>query len=494
MKPAVERLGLTVPEAALLALAVLVSLFTGFYAIDAESMWADEGVSIREISLPLPDYLAAIFGDKAYSALYYILLRLATTVAGMGEAAIRAPSALFVAAAVPFVYLVARAASGRIAGLFAVLLAVSSAFLVHYSQEARAYALAYLLVAVSSWLLVRAVNAPETRRWVLYGVVAALAAYAHFFAVFVIVAQVGWALVALPAQRRHVLVVAAAGGLALVPLGLNILAGKERGWIENVSPERVEKVVGALVGADLVPQDPRLLAVAFAGGVVLALVAALAPRPRTAGLARPSGPGGRSLILLLAACVAVPVGGSLLVSLVKPILVPRYLIVVEPALLALVGVGYAWLRPRWVGPVVIAATVVIGAMGVSTWYRVTTKTDFRAAAGIIQANAGPNDLAIVFPPGYEYAALDYYLQRPSASGGQARAVSAVRGREAPGMLATLDERPRIWLVVVDVKRLQPGGRELWLDALRSGRVQISEQTLPDFTLYLFQAAPPTAIP
>ena len=102
--------------------------------------------------------------------------------------ALRTPSVLAFAAAVPAVWLAGRRLFDERTGLLAALLFALNGFALQYAQEARGYMLATMLCAYSGALLAQHVLAP--RRWsrAAWIAVSALTIYAHGFAVLAIAA------------------------------------------------------------------------------------------------------------------------------------------------------------------------------------------------------------------------------------------------------------------------------------------------------------------
>src|SRR5262249_29431953 len=67
---------------------------------------------------------------------------------------------------------------------------------IYFAQEARTYSLVTLLCLASTFFLVRMLTTPSTKALVSYIVTTFLAMYAHYFAAFVVMAQLAWVFVA----------------------------------------------------------------------------------------------------------------------------------------------------------------------------------------------------------------------------------------------------------------------------------------------------------
>lgn len=463
----------------LVALAVVASLAVSFYAIGAKSISGDEAVSIQVATSPLRRFVRTILFDEPFSGLYYLLLRGWITLWGDGEAGARSLSAILVAGAIPPLFLVGRWLAGTRGGLITIALALSNAFLIQYSQNARAYALTYLLVAVSTALVIHAVRHPSRGAWLAYAAVAALAAYAHFFAAFALIAQLGWAIGA-SADRRPIALAAGGIGLALLPLAFAIAGGPTRGWIGDVSLGSVIGVLLGLVGTGSAPLS-LLLPLAYAIGLVVA-AASLRSAWRDWRRAPP-------VELMLAGCVLVPLAGSVAISIFKPILVSRYLIVVEPALIILVAVGFARARPVMLGAALAVVTVVLASSQALAWYRANPYPDLRIAATHVLAGSQPDDGVLIFPPAsFKSLALEYYVQRLPAAGERPKVERIVGLRNPTGRVHGLGVRHhRVWLVLYGPVDAPTTPMRQWLAALEAEFFVAGHVRVSGLDIYLLEA-------
>ncbi|HIC92785.1 MAG TPA: hypothetical protein EYP09_00845, partial [Anaerolineae bacterium] len=140
-----------------LLLILLLAALLRFYRLNAQSLWADEGNSVRlaERSLSLITQGAA---HDIHPPLYYYLLHFWMRAFGHSEFAVRSLSALVGMALVWLTYLLGRQLFDRTTGLVAALLAALSPFQIYYSQETRMYILAALLGALSVYFFGKLVN------------------------------------------------------------------------------------------------------------------------------------------------------------------------------------------------------------------------------------------------------------------------------------------------------------------------------------------------
>jgi hypothetical protein len=173
--------------------------------LSARSLWFDEAFSWRLIQFPIVEMLPRVGRDN-HPPLYFILLKGWATVFGDSAFALRSLSVLFGGLTILGAYLFAAEAfgtdllsantnddlhaRGRGIGLLAAALVALSAFHIRYSQELRMYSMAAALAIFSSWTLFRALRPrSRLRRWLLYGFLALLLAYTHYYGLFTLAMQ-----------------------------------------------------------------------------------------------------------------------------------------------------------------------------------------------------------------------------------------------------------------------------------------------------------------
>jgi len=197
----------------LLAGIVLVGAVLRFPTLGEQSFWFDEATTWQIVAHGLGHVLHQVPQTESTPPLYYVLLWCWSRVFGLSETGLRSLSAVFGTATIIVMWAIGRRVVSERAGLVAALLTAANPFLIWYSQEARAYALLLLMSAISLLALVRVLSSPSRGRVLAWGVSAALALAAHYYAAVVIVPEALWLAVAL--RRR--------GVLTLQRIGLGVL-------------------------------------------------------------------------------------------------------------------------------------------------------------------------------------------------------------------------------------------------------------------------------
>lgn len=408
--------------AALFALALALR----FYRIDAQSFWYDEGLTVALAVRPLDDIARAAAAD-VHPPLYYWLLHGWLRLAGTGEAAARAFSAVCGAITVVLTTILGWRWFGAAAGWLAGIAAAVSPFAIHYSQETRMYALAMLL-ATCLWLALDAIvwertgdrtvdpsnTARCSRRWmILYGAAALAALATHYFMVAFVATT---ALVGAILLRRCARLAWIAGHLALAGFFLALVwNSRERlaVWTFAKQPtdpffilSDVLRVFGLGMAA---PSASWFWLIGFAT-LLAAALASWRVSPLTTSMAL--------------AWLGVPLAAIILLSLNQPYYKPRFLLPALPAFHLLLGIGGATL--------VRSATQRFGAhigsgIGVLTaaWFVAAAVTplrnewfdpafqrdDYRRLTQAVAATARPDDAILLIGPG-QIDVFDYYFKGP----------------------------------------------------------------------------------
>ncbi|HLX76001.1 MAG TPA: glycosyltransferase family 39 protein, partial [Terriglobales bacterium] len=423
-----------------------------FLYLARKSFWLDEGVSVSLARLDLSNLLHILWRREANMAFYYGLLRIWLHF-GSGDFYVRALSAVISLAAIPVIYLLGKRLFSSGVGLLAAALFSVHAWQVRYAQEARSYSLYVLLTALSCLFLLAAIQKPARRLWAGYVVCSVLAIYSHFFSVLVVVAQ-GAAFYFLRADdrlaagfRRSLKII----GLLFLPLAVFIVS---RGtgplsWIARPGFGDLHRFLLDLAGNG---GDALLLAYVACCAIALAV----------GGWAR-----GRNLALdswrylFLLSWLLVPVAITLVFSLIRPVFLPRYLLICVAPLVLLAAAGLAHLRSRWASTILLVIMLVLSVRGTVAYYRADFdlgREDWRDATGFILNQAMRGD-GILFHSAQARMPFEYYSEQQPARRemrvifpeyGGAEKMSYLdflaNARNAP-LDAVPAHYPRVWLVL-----------------------------------------------
>ena len=397
----------------LLALAVAVGLYLRVRDLAVRSLWVDELFTVALAAQPIPTVLRVLYGEEANMTLYYFVMfgwvRLVG--ASASELWMRLPSAVFGVLGAVALYRLGSRFGGRATGLIAAVLLVVNAYHAEMSQEARAYTLWALLLTLSWDALIEALDDGHRAAWVRYVVWTTLAFYAHFFTVFVVLAQCLVVLIRWRYAEWRALTLSGLGVIALsLPFVPFFLVNDDGSQILHVRPSDLGDLRDLFTmfagSTDLLLLTSAALA---AIGVVATVLPALRARDRASV--------GRALAPLL--WLVVPVLTVFLLSYVKPMFRERYLFGAMPAISLLVAIGVTSVRPRLLRPLVVVAMIALSLVPLARGLSIRQDENWRAAVAYLDASAQPEDGWIFISKraqlGYEYYAGWLAGGRPDAA-------------------------------------------------------------------------------
>ena len=442
--------------------------------IERQPFWLDEALTFQRVHMGTGGLIADSFANRHMPS-YFLLLQLISQF-DSGNAMLRIPSALFGALSAGMVFAIARRIGGRSAGIVAGLLMALSPLQVQYGQEARSYTLVTLLITIALWGLVRLAQNPlraslsirnrdfEWWGWATYvfGTIGALDVLGDA-APWLIAANVSlfliWRSLRLQSSpeagagfMRNGLLSLAIILVCCLPFYGAILAASDGqmlqkfDWIPPLSWRNLRVVaksaylmrMAAVVRFSVLPTAVPLLGllVAVLGGV---------------GLWRMRGRlEGRILLLSFAVLPLL----LLAISLIKSMVLPRYILWSAAPFFVLAGLGAATLPRRFL-PIAVTALMMVCAVNLAPVYRVETKPRWDMAAATLAANVRPGDtvytgdanaptmLTVLQPKGAapieSTAVVTPKLDVALARWKQGSRVWAVNGRSAMGKRVELDD-------------------------------------------------------
>jgi 4-amino-4-deoxy-L-arabinose transferase-like glycosyltransferase len=182
-----------------------------------QSLFGDEEILFRVVhDRAFGDVLEVVHDTESTPPLHF-LLAWASAQIGDPTVWVRLPSVLLGTATVPLVYLLGARTLGRSAGLVGAALVAIAPYAIFYGIEARAYATLGFLAILSTLALLAATRSGRPRWWVAFAVTTCALLYTHYTAIFLIAAQIAWALLAFPRRWRAILLSTGAAALLYLP-------------------------------------------------------------------------------------------------------------------------------------------------------------------------------------------------------------------------------------------------------------------------------------
>ncbi|HEY7415038.1 MAG TPA: glycosyltransferase family 39 protein [Ktedonobacteraceae bacterium] len=381
---------------------VLLALAFDLYRLGAPSIWFDEAFSVELARQPLPLLWHIIFGPEPNMELYYLFLHFwLTLTAAVGlhptETVVRLPSVLFAVLASLLVFVLGRHFLGLAGGITGAILYLLNDLQLLYAQQTRSYSMQLLLLCLSWYALLIALTSQRRRYyyswWALYILSTTLAIYAHLFSMLVVFTQcvaVGGLLILpmawRPLARARVILFAIsllATGILSIPMLLVSLQGAKTSWLPVPHLHDVLYFFYTMTGYS------KGYTVALGLGCLLAVLLVTVSTNvvirRWNVIAEPVQKfvrADRELLpfvwTMLCWCV-VPLVVSYVVSQGSTRLFSsRYLVVVVPPIMLLVGACVASLRWRVVQLALALVMVILAARAVPYYYRSAQVEDWNS--------------------------------------------------------------------------------------------------------------------
>jgi uncharacterized membrane protein len=440
-------------KGALLAAVLLLAAFLRFYQLGTDSLWNDEGVSLRFANMEEIRIVKQSEDDFNYPT-YYLGLHYWVALFGDSDFSLRVPSALAGLLAVFAMYKVGSLLFGRATGIMASLILALSPFHIQYSQEARVYNFMSLLALLSFYFFIKVLNERKLATQTGYVLSTSVLMYSHIYGLFIVLAQniyVATNFLGRVLRLRHgsrpglvewvglqaLLFVLFIPGLVLLVGWLSIPGRHE--WISSPSLDWIyNRVLVEYSGS------PLLLIVLLA----FSLLAAIA-------LVR-SGDASKLYLLLcwLLTPVALPLAIS---SFSDPIFSPRYGIPASLALYLLAAKGveaasgaFSRTSTRWVPWVskartvwLIAATIliVLFCKELYIYFNNLDKPQWREVAQYVDTQAQTDDLVLLEGRRVDEELFDRYSKRTDLETERAQSLGAT---EAEG--SSVEARDSVWVV------------------------------------------------
>lgn len=179
----------------ILLLIILLGFGLRMHALERQSMWTDEGLTLYRARLTIADVfrnkivIDDVVTNDPNPPLYFFLLNLWRQATGESMTAMRMVGALFGVLSIALMYLLTTAVNGRSVGLVAAFLLAISPFHVWQSQVLRNYSLLITFNLMSMYGLSRYLLAADKKRsrlWlILWAITGLLGIYTHYFGAFV---------------------------------------------------------------------------------------------------------------------------------------------------------------------------------------------------------------------------------------------------------------------------------------------------------------------
>ena len=480
--------------ALLLALILLLALGLRVWRLDQHALWWDEGNNAY-FAHASPARLLEMsrLTHDTNPPVHRLALGLWLTLLGDSAANLRLLSVLCGALTVGLAFHWGRRLAGDRAGLLAALLLALSPAAIGYSREAKGYPWITLFEWIGLTLLIPLVEPPARPRrrattlllWACYVFASALAVGAHYYALFVHLAQGVWLIAGVlrpwrgwreAARRLWPWALAQVAVLALVAPWTLLTWRTAYPGAAAIPLEQNASDLGAYVTAMLTRLAGGLRVAPGWGW--LAALALLIPAAWAVWRGRGADRVGRHS--LLACLIGVPLAAGYLVQCAGVIVIPRLFLYVVPALCILAAAGLARLGRRAL-PLGLALALAWG-LSLPGAYAAPAppEEDIRGLAATLDALARPGDAAVVSYI-WQEGMLRMYAPRADLDW---RLGWFTDEDVASAMEALLGAHARLWLMSYDLPLQHPSNGAGWWLEQHAVRALTQEQGRNRLTLYV----------
>jgi len=393
----------------LLLTVLLLGFFLRVYNLDSESIWLDEGISIK-LSRIDP---AAITIERAFNnhpPLYFIALHYWVKAFGNSVFSTRLLSVLFGFLAIFMIYRVGCLVFNRETGLLGSLILAISLFNINYSREVRMYSLVVLLTLVSMYFFLKLLEKRNRINLIGYLTASIFLLYTHYSGLYVVLTQNIYFITALllykkkniPNIKAWIKYQAALVVLYLPWLWLGVLRiwkiQESHFWVSRSS-------VLTVLGSFIEYSGSVVLFVAF---MMLFLFFAVSIKKYRNKINLPDTGKMYFLSLWLAVPIAVP---FLISQFAAPMYMTKYTMPAHAAFCLLVAISIGSIRRRHAKAIVIGAIVLVSLVNVGRYYKEVNTIPWNKVAGYIRQNAKPHDMLIFNDPLCPPNTFSHYFKR-----------------------------------------------------------------------------------
>jgi mannosyltransferase len=316
---------------------ILLTAFACYlYRLHEPSYWLDEAVSL-EMSRDWAGLWERLLSREANMWLYYVQLHFWQQGSQL-EFYTRFLSVGFSLLSVALLYsLSLRLFKNRDIAFISSLVMAVNPFMLRYAQESRGYSETLFFVTLASYLLVRGQESQRKIWWVAYGLCITIGLYLHLFVMWIAIAHAVWLLSLEKKSWGNWLLGASVAGMGVLSVLIvqPVLSSSQVNWIPLFEMEQLRDLVIYLTGYS------RSLQIFYLLAFVLALLYFFKKRGEEVQ--------GLAWIWLL-----VPIVATIVVSLIKPLFIARYFIIILSPAAILIALGISRLSKRWMIAIFVA--------------------------------------------------------------------------------------------------------------------------------------------
>lgn len=369
------------------------------YHLGAESLWIDEGYSLRDAS--------SHYSFTDVRPLYFRLLSF-WIVLGKSEAWLRLPSAIFGILSVALLYILVNRLYGKRPAVLASLLLAVSPLHINHSQEVRMYALTTMLVIAEVLVFVRYFDQGKPADLIACLLVAGVAFLVFPLTIIILLPFNILFLYQLRNPRKSLawygsqamLILA---GIPFIPAVMRSLREFSEAWTWRLPKPGLADLLWATRDFYLwrIPVQSANITLLIAAYAVFVLAVAIAG---TVAYYRKARWQTNVVILWL---VTPLVATALVSNLFANIWLVRYVLYASPAYYILTALGLSAFRSIRILAFLLIGVILLPLARLTSYYEKPHRPQWREAVAYVQSNLRPGDSIAIYRYGNRYV-FDYY--------------------------------------------------------------------------------------
>lgn len=248
----------------------------------SRGFWGDEAWTGLLTQLSVPEIIQ-VTGQDFHPPMYYLLVHLFTQIFGSSEA-IRMVSFTFYALLGIPVYFLAKELKNKWLRILSVVMVYASPIMFTFAFEARTYSLLAFMSACTTLFFWRALEKKEVKWWILYFIFGSIGVYSHYYMWFILASHGFFWLLADRKQFWRVfkaylgILIVQAPWIPTLFSQVSSVVGDY--WIGGMNEKTHYEFFLRVTGGDIVTDQQKMIAMTFAGLMVLSLAVALKYRKK----------------------------------------------------------------------------------------------------------------------------------------------------------------------------------------------------------------------
>ncbi len=428
-----------------------LGIFLRIFLLDEESLWLDEGTSLRIARLKAREIIK--LESDANPPLYYLILHFWIKIFGDSEFSLRFPSVIFGSAAIFIVFKLLSSFDREVALLSSLLTSIST-FLVFYSQEARAYSLFLMISTLSYLFLLEALKRGEMKFFIFYTLSVVLMLYTHIYSFFIVFSHIVFVLLCYANRIKKFLFFFFLSLLFYIPRAIVVLNQAKKivsqgFWLPKPGLIDIGKTLIQFSGATYpMPRDEagnvilKSFIIEYSSSAILLFIFGVLIFVLHWNFKRVN-PERRKFIFMLWIWFLSPIVLPFILSqFLTSFYFTRYAIPSSVAFYMLASMGMEFIHKKFKN-VVLLLILLLSAINLGWYYAKTNKEQWREAVKFVEEKAQQNDLVVAS----KYV-FYYYFKRGDVKTFAFQDVSGEEmERHVRGFLFIVRDYKRIWFVL-----------------------------------------------